>query len=78
MINPRAPVLVVEEISSGSGIREALAWEIHQINPGCAVFGMDLGQDIVPHGNQKLLYKHCGLDSDSIVRYAKEVLRHEG
>ena len=78
MFNPHAPVLVVEEISSGSGIREALAWEIHQINPGCAVFGMDLGQDFVPHGNQKLLYKHCGLDSDSIVRYAKEVLRHEG
>ena len=73
-----APVLVVEEICTGSGIREALAWEIHGLHPECGVYGMDLGADFVPHGNQKLLYKHCGLDSESIVRYVKEILRHEG
>jgi 1-deoxy-D-xylulose-5-phosphate synthase len=71
-------VVVVEEVCSGSGIREALAWELTRLCPECTVYGMDLGADFVPHGNQKLLYKHCGLDSDSIVRYAKEVLRHEG
>ena len=77
-LNVDAPVLVVEEICSGSGIREALAWEIHKYRPDCRVYGMDLGCDFVPHGNQKLLYQHCGLDEMSIVCYVKEVLRHEG
>ena len=77
-VSSDSPVVVVEEVCTGSGIREALAWEIHRTNPGRAVYGMDLGPDFVPHGNQKLLYKHCGLDEESIVRYVKEVLRREG
>ena len=67
-------VLVAEEICRGSGIREALAWELQKIVPDCQVFGMDLGRDFVPHGSQKELYKHCGLDAQSIAAYTKEVL----
>ena len=70
-------VVVVEEVCSGSGIREALAWELTRLCPECTVHGMDLGADFVPHGNQKLLYKHCGLDEASIARFVKEVLSHE-
>ena len=70
-------VIVVEETCSGSGIREALAWELTRLCPECTVYGMDLGADFVPHGNQKLLYKHCGLDEASIARFVKEVLSHE-
>ena len=70
-------IVVVEEVCSGSGIREALAWELTKLCPECIVYGMDLGADFVPHGNQKLLYKHCGLDEASIARFVKEVLSHE-
>ena len=70
-------VIVVEEICTGSGIREYLSWELHRLCPQCRIFGMDLGGDFVPHGSQKLLYKHCGLDEESIARYAKEVLERE-
>ena len=69
-----APVIVVEEVSSGSGIKEALAWELHRKNPGIRVYGMDLGENFVPHGSVKELYKHCGLDETSVAAYTKEVL----
>lgn len=68
------PVIIVEEACTGSGIKEALAWEIHRINPDCPVEGIDLGPDYVPHGNQEKLYQYCGVDVQSIAKYTKEVL----
>ena len=70
-------VIVVEEVCSGSGIREALAWQIHQIDPDCSLTGMDLGRSFVPHGSLNELYRHCGLDAASIAKYAKEMLSRE-
>ena len=67
-------VIVAEEISSGSGIREALAWELHKQCSDCHVEGVDLGRKFVTHGNQKKLYESCGLDGTSIAAFAKEVL----
>ena len=67
-------VIVVEEVCSGSGIREALTWELDKRCPDCRVFGIDLGRNFVPHGSQKELYKHCGLDAQSIAAYTMEVL----
>ena len=67
-------VIVVEEVCSGSGIQEALAWELGRIIPDCRMDGMDLGRDFVPHGSQKELFKHCGLDAASIAAFTKEML----
>jgi len=67
-------VLVVEEVCGGSGIREALAWELGRLMPGCRFAGMDLGKQFVPHGSLKELYRHCGLDAAGIAEYTKEVL----
>ena len=67
-------VIVVEEVCSGSGIREALTWELDKRCPDYRVYGIDLGRDFVPHGSQKELYKHCGLDAQSIAAYTMEVL----
>ena len=64
----------MEEVCSGSGIREALAWELGKCCPDCRVYGLDLGRCFVPHGSQKELYQHCGLDAQSIAEYTKEVL----
>ena len=67
-------VMIVEEVCSGSGIREALAWDLRKYVPNCVINGMDLGWDFVPHGSQKELFKHCGLDAVSIAGFTKEVL----
>ena len=67
-------VVVVEEVCSGSGIREALAWELHQLDPSCRFAGVDLGEGFVPHGSLKELHRHCGLDAESLANYTKEVL----
>ena len=66
--------IVVEEVCTGSGIREDLAWKLRKLLPACRFVGMDLGRDFVPHGSQKELFKHCGLDAASIAAYTKEAL----
>ena len=71
---PNGPVILLEEVCANSGIKEALAWELHKENPHCRVFGIDLGPDFVTHGNLKQLYQCCGLDAQSIAHYTKEVL----
>ena len=67
-------IIVVEEACSGSGIREALAWEMQKIASDCTVTGLDLGGDFVPHGSTKELYHFCGLDAEGIAEFTKEVL----
>ena len=67
-------IVVLEEVCNGSGIREALAWELRQLEPACRFAGIDLGNGFVPHGSLKELHRHCGLDAASIAEYTKEVL----
>ncbi len=67
-------VIVVEEVCSGSGIREAMAWELQKLDPRCRFAGIDLGRRFVPHGSLKELHRHCGLDAEAIANYTKEVL----
>ena len=68
------PVVVVEEVCSGSGIRESLAWVVHRLAPNCRVDGIDLGNSFVTHGSQQKLYEQCGLDPQSIAEFTKEML----
>ena len=66
-------VVVIEEAAEGSGIKEAVAWELK----GKPVHGIDLGAEFVPHGDQNSLYKFTGLDAGSITNFVCEVLHHE-
>ena len=69
------PVLIIaEEVCGGSGIREALAWDLARLRPDCRVEGIDLGHRFVPHGALPALYQFCGLDQESIAAYTREVL----
>lgn len=68
------PVVVIEETCTGSGIREALAWELENPCPGCKVAGRDLGHRFIPHGAVSQLHQMCGLDSQSLTEFVKEVL----
>ena len=70
-------VVVIEETCTGSGIRETLAWELHQSKPKWNVSGMDLGSSFVPHGSMDELYRHTGLDAESISNFVREVLDPE-
>ena len=67
-------VIMVEETCTGSGIRENLAWRLGALCPDLRFSGLDLGAEFVPHGSQNELYKHCGLDGQSIAAFTKEVL----
>ena len=72
-IGENKTLIVVEEACTGSGIREALAYELMQHCPGCHVYGRDLGRDFVTHGDKKKLYENCGLNPESLAAFAKEV-----
>ena len=67
------PAVIVEEACTGSGIKEAIGWQL----PGIQVHGIDLGADFVPHGAQSALYKYTGLDAGSITDYVCEVVHNE-
>jgi 1-deoxy-D-xylulose-5-phosphate synthase len=68
-------LLVLEEVSGGTGIAGELALKMGLVNPGVRVFSRDLGRNFVPHGSVSKLYEHCGLDERSIAEYIQEVLK---
>lgn len=73
----RKTAVVIEETASGSGISQAIAWEMRKLCPQCRVSGIDLGCDFVPHGSQQRLYEYCGLDAASIAQFVSGVLTDE-
>lgn len=70
-------VVIIEETCGGSGIREALGWELQHCTKDCKADGIDLGHRFITHGNLKTLYAECGLDAQSIANYVQEVLNVE-
>lgn len=69
-------LFIVEETASGSGISGAVALQM-QTRRNVQVTPMDLGTEFIPHGDMASLYRMVGLDSNSIARRVREVLRHE-
>ena len=74
LLSGKKVLVIVEEVCTGSGIRESLAWELRDTCPECRVIGLDLGPDFVTHGNQKILHESLGLDGASIAEAVKGVL----
>ena len=70
-------IVVVEEVCSGSGVCEALAYQLTRRLRDCIVSGMDLGHNFVTHGALDTLYSIYGLDSGAIAGRALEVLKVE-
>lgn len=71
------PVFIFEETAANAGIREALAWRLRQRRPRLPVYGRDLGEGFVPHGDMPALYRLVELDAESMVNDVREVLSHE-
>ena len=70
-------LLIAEETCTGSGIHEALSWELMQKLPDLDIHAIDLGRKFVTHGNINKLYEQCGLDSQSMTKTILEVLENE-
>ena len=70
-------LIVMEEVSGGTGIAAELALRMGQLDDGIRVYVRDLGMNFVPHGSVNKLYEHCGLDGKSIAEYIQEVLKVE-
>lgn len=76
-IPENSTVVIIEEVCNGSGIREMLAWELAQRNYTGKVCGIDLGHRYITHGSVTQLYRHCGMDAQSIAQYVQEVHKVE-
>lgn len=70
-------ILIAEETCTGSGIHEALSWELKKKNPALNIHAIDLGSHFVTHGSLGKLYEVHGLDADSMMNTALEVLKNE-
>lgn len=70
-------LMIVEECCSAAGIKEELACRVKQFLPDCQICGMDLGHRFVTHGDMDALYRHCGLDGQSIAQKTLEVFGFE-
>lgn len=70
-------VFILEETCGNSGVKEQIAWTLHQRGIGCRIHGIDLGPGFIPHGDTASLYRQTGIDGDSIADYVREVLRNE-
>ena len=70
-------LLIAEETCTGSGIHEALSWELMQKLPDLEIHAIDLTWKFVTHGNINKLYEQCGLDSQSMTKTILEVLENE-
>lgn len=66
-------IVIVEEACTGSGISQALAWELKKSVPDCRVDAIDLGKEYVTHGSMNSLYDHCGLNPEAIAAFVQEV-----
>lgn len=68
-------VVVLEETMENSGIGKDVAGELAR--NGIRVDRFDLGNAYVPHGDVNTLYRHCGLDAQTVAKRILEVHSNE-
>lgn len=70
-------LFVVEETCDGSGVYTSIAWELRDKIPNCRFYHLNLGDQFPTHGAVDELYKHYGLDAETIAKRMQEVLNVE-
>lgn len=70
-------LFVVEEVAGNCGITEQLTYQLLQLDSGCHVNGVDLGNCYIQHGSVERLYDHYGLSPQKLAQKIKEVQRSE-
>lgn len=70
-------VVVVEEAAAECGIGELIAWKLKDLRQDVRVDGIDLGKRYITHGDMSSLYRHYGLDPQSVAEFVLEARGHE-
>lgn len=70
-------VVVVEEAAAECGIGELIAWKLKDLRQDVRVDGIDLGKRYITHGDMNSLYRHYGLDPQSVAEFVLEARGHE-
>ena len=70
-------VVVVEEAAAECGIGELIAWKLKDLRQDVRVDGIDLGKRYITHGDMNSLYRHYGLDPQSVAEFVLEARSHE-
>ena len=71
------PVFVVEEAAGNCGIYEHISSLLHEAGFRGNVYGLNLGNQYIPHGNVETLYDQYGLSPEKIVKSIVEVHQNE-
>lgn len=69
--------VILEETCGVSGIYASVMWEMQQKKIPCQFTNLNLGSEFASHGSIAQLYKHYGLDADSVAQHIREVLKVE-
>ena len=76
-IPSNVPVCIFEETMASCGIGESLAMGLREHNSDLRISVKNLGDGYIPHGDLPSLYRHCGLDGESIAKFVQEVCSRE-
>ena len=76
-IPSNVPVCIFEETMASCGIGESLAMGLRERNSDLRITVKNLGDGYIPHGDLPSLYRHCGLDGESIAKFVQEVCSRE-
>ena len=76
-IPSNVPVFIFEETMAQCGIGEYLSMQLRGYDCTNPTYVKNLGGVFIPHGDMNALYRHCGLDSQSIAKFVQEVCSRE-
>jgi len=72
-----SPIIIAEEVCSGSGVYEALSASLQLCRTGLRISRIDLGKHFITHGKIDDLYKLHGLDPNGIMTQVLEAMSDE-
>ena len=70
-------VIVVEESCEGSSVYPEIGWHLRNYIQDCSITNMNLGAGFPTHGTVDQLYKHYGLDAESVATHIRGVCKVE-
>jgi 1-deoxy-D-xylulose-5-phosphate synthase len=70
-------VVIAEEAFAEAAIHDSIACHLRALPGIRRIDCLDLGREYAPHGDMASLYKHYGLDGQSIADHILEVLKIE-
>ena len=76
-LSPCGHVIILEESLENSGIHHALAEMIMRNKTDIRVDTLHLGENFVTHGAVAELFRHHGIDGESVANFIRRIHQHE-